>query len=61
MPVVADNIFAQLPAAVGKFLHSGVLVGTFAAALLNILFNGVPAKEREDSELQNGTPAADLA
>lgn len=61
VPVVADNIFAQLPAAVGKFLHSGVLVGTFAAALLNILFNGVPAKEREDSELQNGAPAADLA
>jgi xanthine permease len=61
VPVVADNIFAQLPSAVEKFLHSGVLVGTFAAALLNILFNGVPAKEPEDSELQNRTPAADLA
>lgn len=61
VPVVADNIFAQMPSAVEKFLHSGVLVGTFAAALLNILFNGVPAKEPEDSELQNRTPAADLA
>ena len=61
VPVVADNIFAQLPSALSKFLHSGVLVGTFAAALLNILFNGVPPKEAEDSEAQNGAPATDLA
>lgn len=61
VPVVADNIFAQLPSALSKFLHSGVLVGTFAAALLNILFNGVPAKEAEDNEAQNGAAATDLA
>ncbi|MCY1247607.1 Uric acid transporter UacT [compost metagenome] len=61
VPVVAENIFDQLPAAIEKFLHSGVLVGTFAAALLNILFNGVPAKEPEEAELTDGTPAADPA
>ncbi|MGH6762650.1 MAG: nucleobase:cation symporter-2 family protein [Phyllobacterium sp.] len=61
VPVVADNIFDQLPQALEKFLHSGVLVGTFAAALLNILFNGIPAKEPEESELRNGAPAPDVA
>ena len=61
VPVVADNIFAQLPAALGKFLHSGVLVGTFAAALLNILFNGIPAKETDESVAENGAPAVDHA
>lgn len=61
VPVVADRIFDQLPEAMEKFLHSGVLVGTFAAALLNILFNGIPAKEPEDSDLKNGAPAADPA
>lgn len=62
VPVVADNIFDQLPAAASKFLHSGVLVGTFAAALLNILFNGMPAKEPEEAEEGHGVPAAaDLA
>ena len=61
VPVVADKIFDQLPEAMEKFLHSGVLVGTFAAALLNILFNGIPAKETEETELKNGAPAADPA
>ncbi|WP_448956431.1 nucleobase:cation symporter-2 family protein [Labrys neptuniae] len=57
VPVVADNIFDQLPSALEKFLHSGVLVGTFAAALLNILFNGVPAKERDEASRQADRPA----
>ncbi|MGQ3214378.1 nucleobase:cation symporter-2 family protein [Shinella sp.] len=61
VPVVADKIFDQLPQAMEKFLHSGVLVGTFAAALLNILFNGIPAKETEETELKTGAPAADPA
>jgi uric acid transporter len=61
VPVVADKIFDQLPQAMEKFLHSGVLVGTFAAALLNILFNGIPAKETEETDLKNGAPAADPA
>lgn len=59
VPVVADKIFDQLPQALEKFLHSGVLVGTFAAALLNILFNGIPAKEPEEPELKNAAPAPD--
>lgn len=60
VPVVSENIFNQLPDAMGKFLHSGVLVGTFAAALLNILFNGVPPKEPEENGLKDGVPIAEL-
>lgn len=60
VPVVSENIFNQLPDAMEKFLHSGVLVGTFAAALLNILFNGVPPKEPEKNGLENGVPIAEL-
>jgi NCS2 family nucleobase:cation symporter-2 len=59
VPVVADRIFDQLPQALEKFLHSGVLVGTFAAALLNILFNGIPVKEPDETELKNGAAAPD--
>ena len=60
---VAENIFDKLPDALDKFLHSGVLVGTFAAALLNILFNGVPAREEDDQGhgLKNGAAAPDVA
>lgn len=61
VPVVADRIFDQLPQALEKFLHSGVLVGTFAAALLNILFNGIPVKEPDETELKNGAAAPDAA
>jgi len=59
VPVVAENIFDQLPAAMEKFLHSGVLVGTFSAVILNLLFNGLPAKVPEESRLKKVTPAPD--
>ncbi|PLU73390.1 purine permease [Sinorhizobium medicae] len=45
IPVVADKIFAQLPEFIDRFFHSGVLVGTFSAVLLNLLFNGIPRRE----------------
>ena len=50
VPVVADGVFHQLPEGVARFLHSGVLVGTFASVLLNLLFNGIPAREPIESE-----------
>lgn len=50
IPVVSDKIFAQLPEFLERFFHSGVLVGTFSAALLNLLFNGIPPR---------GEPAAE--
>jgi xanthine permease len=61
VPVVADGIFDQLPEAVSRFFHSGVLVGTFAAALLNLLFNGIPPREQDDPQPTRTIPAQDLA
>jgi xanthine permease len=48
IPVVADKIFDQLPEFLDRFFHSGVLVGTFSAALLNLLFNGLPPREEPE-------------
>jgi len=58
VPVVAGTIFNQLPGALARFLNSGVLVGTFAAVLLNVLFNGVPKVEDDDIERLAGEDAA---
>jgi len=57
VPVVAGTIFNQLPGALARFLNSGVLVGTFAAVLLNVLFNGVPKAEEDDIERLAGEGA----
>lgn len=54
IPVVADQIYAQLPTFVARFLSSGILIGTLAAVLLNLLFNGLsPAPEgAEEAEIE---------
>ncbi|MCI1192408.1 purine permease [Calidifontimicrobium sp. SYSU G02091] len=39
IPLVADKFFAQLPPLAAKFLSNGILLGTFAAVLLNLLLN----------------------
>ena len=39
IPLVADRFFAQLPELVAKFCQNGILLGTFSAVLLNVLFH----------------------
>jgi NCS2 family nucleobase:cation symporter-2 len=51
IPVVADQFFSQLPAFVGRLFSSSVLVGTLAAVLLNLLFNGFPQVSKADMEI----------
>jgi xanthine permease len=46
IPVVSDQFFSKLPAGVGRFFQSGVLIGTLTAVLLNLLFNGLPPREK---------------
>jgi NCS2 family nucleobase:cation symporter-2 len=46
VPVVAPKFFSQLPHALEPILHSGILLASVSAVLLNIVFNGVK-KERE--------------
>lgn len=45
IPIVADKFFNQLPELLAKFCQNGILLGTVAAILLNMLFNG-SGKER---------------
>ncbi|MFT4434231.1 nucleobase:cation symporter-2 family protein [Caballeronia sp. 15715] len=46
VPVVAPKFFSQLPHALEPILHSGILLASVSAVLLNIVFNGV-RKERD--------------
>jgi uracil-xanthine permease len=46
VPVVAPKFFSQLPHALEPILHSGILLASVSAVLLNIVFNGVK-KERD--------------
>ncbi|ALJ39109.1 purine permease [Azospirillum brasilense] len=39
--VVADKIFQKMPPFLSPLLHSGILLGTIAAVLLNLFFNGL--------------------
>lgn len=46
VPVVAPKFFAQLPHALEPILHSGILLASVSAVVLNVVFNGV-RKERD--------------
>lgn len=43
IPLVSDKFFQAMPPALGPLLHSGILLTTIGAALLNLLFNGAKA------------------
>ncbi len=46
VPVVAPKFFSQLPHALEPILHSGILLASVSAVVLNVVFNGV-RKERD--------------
>jgi uric acid transporter len=41
VPVVSPTFFARLPHALSPLLHSGILLASASAVLLNVVFNGV--------------------
>ncbi|WP_116135568.1 nucleobase:cation symporter-2 family protein [Trinickia diaoshuihuensis] len=45
VPVVSPTFFGQLPHALSPLLHSGILLASASAVLLNVMFNGVSTKE----------------
>lgn len=47
IPVVAPTMFDRMPGLVEKIFHSGILVGTLSALALNLLFNGIPARDTD--------------
>ena len=47
VPVVGDHVFDHLPHALGPLLHSGILLATVSAVVLNAWFNGLGELEGE--------------
>ena len=50
IPLVADGFFAQLPKALGPLLHSGILLASIVAVLLNVFFNQIQSLEAAELE-----------
>ncbi|WP_114858795.1 nucleobase:cation symporter-2 family protein [Azospirillum brasilense] len=48
VPLVADKIFQKMPPFLSPLLHSGILLGTIAAVLLNLFFNGLGKATSEE-------------
>jgi xanthine permease len=45
-PTLSPNFFAQFPASLQPLLHSGIMLATTCAVILNLFFNGYPAVEK---------------
>jgi len=50
IPLVADGFFAQLPKALSPLLHSGILLASIVAVLLNVFFNQIQSFEAAELE-----------
>ncbi|HKN02867.1 MAG TPA: nucleobase:cation symporter-2 family protein [Buttiauxella sp.] len=50
IPVVSHQFFSQLPAAIQPLLHSGILLATVSAVILNYFFNGYKPEGATDKE-----------
>lgn len=46
VPTLSPNFFQHFPAWTHPFTHSGIVLGTCVAVLLNLFYNGVLSKER---------------
>ena len=51
IPLVADKFFAQLPDLAAKFFSNGILLGTFAAVLLNLVLNARESATAAEAQL----------
>jgi xanthine/uracil permease len=45
IPIVAADFFTQMPSSLQPLLHSGILLSSVAAVLLNLYFNGYHPEE----------------
>ncbi|MBB3211224.1 NCS2 family nucleobase:cation symporter-2 [Herbaspirillum sp. Sphag1AN] len=45
IPLVAPTFFAQMPSVLSTIFHSGILLASFMAVVLNLFFNGSGARE----------------
>ncbi|KEY58844.1 uric acid transporter UacT [Serratia sp. DD3] len=58
IPVVAGDFFNQMPQSLQPLLHSGILLSSVAAVVLNLYFNGYhPEKKPEEDDVNNAEDA----
>jgi NCS2 family nucleobase:cation symporter-2 len=59
IPLVAGNFFQHMPKALAPLLHSGILLASIAAVLLNLYFNGTKSVEQARREAAAGAHHAE--
>ncbi len=52
VPVVSPHFFSKLPGALAPILHSGILLASVSAVLLNLIFNGVKSEKQAECEIR---------
>jgi NCS2 family nucleobase:cation symporter-2 len=61
IPVASDKFFSRLPQALEPLLHSGILLASITAVLLNAHFNGLRSEEDASALAQEAGKQADAA
>ncbi len=59
IPVASDKFFMKLPHAFAPFFHSGILLASISAVLLNAHFNGLRSEEEASALAQEAGKQAD--
>jgi NCS2 family nucleobase:cation symporter-2 len=60
IPLVADKFFQFMPKALSPLLHSGILLASIAAVVLNLYFNGRPTAEESARNAATGASRTEL-
>ena len=59
IPIVADKFFAQMPKPLSPLLHSGILLASIVAVLLNLFFNQIKSLEEAGVESAAATASSE--
>jgi len=59
IPLVADKFFAQMPKALDPLLHSGILLASIVAVLLNLFFNRIQSSRAAELESAGAAAASE--
>jgi NCS2 family nucleobase:cation symporter-2 len=59
IPLVADKFFQHMPKALSPLLHSGILLASIAALVLNLYFHGAGSKAEAEREAAAGAHHAE--
>ncbi|MES2257690.1 MAG: nucleobase:cation symporter-2 family protein [Pseudomonadota bacterium] len=58
IPLMAGTFFAKLPPLLARFMENGILLGTFSAVLLNLLFNSASRRQAPAETIDKPAKAA---